>query len=109
MIRRERGVIPDGLADSCNVFAVDSNALVGQLVSGKRGGQALVVLDGVLVGRFHDGAWLALQQIGSDIYLDPCETAILALLGDGGKLLWRICFGRVRVDADPFPPLASEQ
>src|SRR5882757_5369673 len=47
MIRRERGVIPDGLADSCNVFAVDSNALVGQLVSGERVGQALVVLDRV--------------------------------------------------------------
>ena len=52
---------------------------------------------------------LPFKQIGADIYLDPCETAVLALLGDGRKLLWRVCFGRVRVDADLVAPLAAEQ
>src|SRR5437660_1403072 len=109
MIGRERSVIPDGFTDGCNVFAVNSDALVGQLVSGERVWQALVVLDGVLVGGFHDGPWLALKHIGADIYLDPCETAFLARLGDGRKLLWRVGFGCIRVDSDFVAPLTAEQ
>src|SRR5260370_38207614 len=94
MIRREWGVISNGLADGCDVFAVDSDAFIGQFVSGERMWQALVVLDGVLVGGFHDGAWLALKQIGADINLDAGETAVFALLVDGRKLLGRVGFGR---------------
>ena len=84
------------------------DALVGQLVSRERVWQAFVVLDGPLVGGFHDGAWFAFEQIGAYVYLDPGETAVLALLGDGRKLLWRVGFGRVSVDADLVAPLAAE-